>query len=155
MSKRLIFLIVLIFISVSLFAQIRANTNAWISSRTAELKSSTWFFASTRGTLQMADEVRVHEVRGNWADVSSVRNSSLRGWTATSNLSARQIIAAGAGASASEVALAGRGFSRDVEDAFRAQGDLNFDAVDRVEAFSVSPDQLYRFLVEGNLNTGE
>jgi hypothetical protein len=42
-----------------------------------------------------------------------------------------------------------------VENAFRAQGNIDYGPVDRVESITVSPEELYNFLVEGRLNTGE
>ena len=156
MKKLLLLLFAALLISTSLFAQISGGSQAWISSRSADLKTSTWFFASTLGSLELAAEVSVLQVSGNWAEVRSVTNPSLQGWTSLGNLSSRQITASGAGASATEVALAGRGFSRDTESAFRAQGTpLNFADVDRAEAITVSPGDLLNFIREGRLNAGE
>ena len=154
--KKLFVLFCLVFlVSGVLFAQISRGGTAWVSSRTADLKSSTWFFASNRGTLQMGAQVSVLQVNGNWAEVRSSANSSLTGWTAVSNLSARQIVASGTGASASEVALAGKGFNREIEDAYKTGGNLNYADVDKTEAITVSRDELYQFVTDGRLNTGE
>ena len=155
MKKIFILLALTLLVSGSLFAQIRAGSTAWVSSRSAPLKSSTWFFAANRGALDMATEVTVMQVNGNWAEVRSRANSSLSGWTQMSNLSARRILPSGTGASASEIALAGKGFNQEVEDAYRARGGLNFGDVDRVEAARVSQDELYSFVTGGRLFTGE
>jgi len=154
--KKIVFLTVFILLfSCTLFAQIRSGGTVWISSRTATLKTSTGFFASESGTLQMGDQATVLQVSGNYAQVRSTANSSLSGWTAVSNLSARQIVSTGSGASASEVALAGKGFNQEVENAYKAEGSLNYADVDRTEAISVSRDDLFAFITEGRLNTGE
>ena len=155
MKKIFLLLAFTLLMSIPLFAQVRAGSQAWVSSKSAPLKSSTWFFASTRGALSMADEVAVLQLSGNWAEVRSSANSSLSGWTQMSNLSARRILPSGAGASADEIALAGKGFNQEVEDAYRAQGNLNFADVDIVEAITVSQDELYRFVTDGRLFTGE
>ena len=154
--KRL-FLLFAVFLVASgaLFAQFRAGSSAWISSKTADLKASSGAFAAVRGKLEMAAEVTVLQVSGNWAEVRSVANTSLSGWTAVSNLSSRRIVASGTGASASEVALAGKGFSQEVEDSYKTQGNLNYADVDRTEANTVSMDELYAFVIEGHLNAGE
>jgi len=154
-KKFLLFFVLTVLLSGALFAQIKSGGSAWVSSKTAELKSSTGFFASKTGTINMGDEVSVLQVSGSKAEVRSVTNSNLRGWTATSNLSARRIVASGSGASASEVALAGKGFSQEVEDSYKTQGELNYDDVDKTEAITVSIDDLYNFVVDGHLNTGE
>jgi hypothetical protein len=142
-------------ISGALFAQVKKGSPAWVSAKKAEIKSSTGFFASTKGSLGLGAEVSVLEVKGNWAEVRSVANSSLNGWTAVSNLSSRKIVSSGTSASANEVALAGKGFSQEVEDVYKAEGNLNYADVDKTEAITVSMDDLYKFVTEGRLFTGE
>ena len=155
MKRRFILFCMVLLVSGALFAQVKAGNTAWVSSKTAELKSGTGFFASNVGTLQYGVEVTVLRVDGNYAEVRSSGSPSLTGWTAVSNLSARRIVASGTGASASEIALAGKGFSQEVEDSYKTQGDLNFDDVDRIETYTVSVNDLYRFVTEGRLSTGE
>jgi len=93
--------------------------------------------------------------KGNWANVRSATNTSLSGWMAVSNLSARRIVSSGTTASANEVALAAKGFNQEVEDAYKNSGDLNYADVDKTEAITVSQDDLYKFVTEGRLSTGE
>ena len=156
MKKLFVFFALILLVSGALFAQqITRGGTAWVSSKTADLKSSTGFFASKRGTLQMGDQVTVLQISGSSVEVRSSANSSLSGWTAASNLSARRIVAAGSSATATEVALAGKGFSQEVEDVYKTEGNLNYADVDRTEAITVSQDELYVFVTEGRLNTGE
>lgn len=144
-----------LFVSGALSAQISGGGTAWVSSRSAAVKSSTWFFAGTRGTLPMGSQVSVVQVKGNWAEIRASGASSLNGWTQVGNLSSRRIVASGSGVSASEVALAGKGFNQEVENAYKAGGDLNYADVDKTEAIAVSQDELYQFVTEGRLVTGE
>ena len=155
MKKLLVLVFLVLLVSGALFAQISKGGTAWVSAKTATLKSSTWFFAGTKGTLNMGDKVTVLQVNGTWAEVRSTANSTLSGWTNVSNLSAKVIVASGTGASASEVALAGKGFNQEVENAYKAEGNLNYADVDKTEAIRVSQDDLYKFVVEGHLVTGE
>ena len=143
------------FVSSALFAQVRAGSPAWVAVRQAAVRTSTWFFAGTRGNLAMGDQVAVLRLNGNWVEIRSTANPSLTGWVSIGNLSHRTIVAEGTTTTAREVALAGKGFDRDVENAFRAVEDLNFDDVDRMEAVFVSSDELFRFMNDGRLNTGE
>jgi hypothetical protein len=53
------------------------------------------------------------------------------------------------------VALAGKGFNQEVENAYKSGGSLNYGDVDKTEAITVTPDELYAFITEGRLNTGE
>jgi len=154
MKKLFVFFVLVLLVSGVIFAQqITAGGTAWVSSKTADLKSSTGFFAGKVGTLQMGDQVTVLQISGSKVQVRSATNIS--GWVASSSLSTRRIVAAGSSASATEVALAGKGFSQEVEDAYKTEGNLNYADVDRTEAITVSTDELYAFVTEGRLNTGD
>jgi hypothetical protein len=156
--KRLIAVSVLLFlIAGTVSAQIARGKAALVWVKSVTLKSSTWFFASSRGTLAYGDEVSVLQTNGNWAEVRSAGNSSVTGWTAVSNLSSRRIIASGSSGrvTTSEVALAGKGFNQEVENAYKAGGKLNYADVDRTEAIAVPQDELLRFMRDGRLITGE
>jgi len=155
MKKMLVLLALALLVTGALFAQIKSGSPAWVASKAAELKAGTGFFASAKGTLHLGDEVSVLKVDGNWAEVRSVANSSLTGWTAVSNLSPRRIVATGGSATAGDVALAGKGFNQEVEDSYKTTGNYNFADVDKVEAITVSKDELYKFVTDGRLNTGE
>jgi len=153
--KRMFLLVLILLVSGALFAQITKGSTAWVSAKKADIKSSTGFFAGTKGSLTLGDEVSVLQVNGKWAEVRSAANASLSGWMAASNLSARRIVSSGTNASASEVALAAKGFNQEVEDAFKTKGDLNYTDVDKTEAITISQDELYKFVTEGHLNAGE
>jgi len=155
MKRLLVLLVLALLVSGALFAQIKSGSAAWVSAKKADIKSSTGFFASTRGSLTLGAEVSVLQVDGKWAEVRSAANASLSGWIAVSNLSARRIVASGTTASATEVALAAKGFNQEVENAYKTKGELNYADVDRTEAITVSRDDLYKFVTEGRLNTGE
>ena len=155
MKKVLTLCVLFLLVSGALFAQIKSNSQAWVSSKTADIKSGTGAFASKVGTLQMAAEVKVLQVNGNWAEVQSVSGPTIKGWTAVSNLSARRIVASGSSATASEIALAGKGFSQEVEDSYKKSGQLNYADVDKTEEIAIPLEELFVFVTEGRLNTGE
>jgi uncharacterized protein YgiM (DUF1202 family) len=136
-------------------AQSRGST-MYAAAKTVALKSSTGFFASTRGTLAYGDQVTVLQVKGNWVEVQAVR-SSLSGWTALTNLTSKRVVSSSASTSTTgqELALAGKGFSEEVERAYRAEGDLNYAGVDALETIRVSEQDLQRFIEEGHLAAGE
>ena len=154
MKKVFLFFVFILLISGAIFAQISRGGTAWVASKSVDLKSSTWFFASKKGTLAMGAEVTVLQVSGNNVEVRSAANSSVNGWTTVSNLSARRIVASGT-ATAAEMALAGKGFNQEVENSYKTGTNLNFADVDRTEAITVSQDDLYKFVTDGHLNTGE
>jgi len=136
-------------------AQVARGGTLYVATKTTDIKSSTGFFATKRGTLNYGDRVTVLQVNGKWVEVRSA-TGSLSGWTAVANLSAKQVVAgSGTSASSSEVALAGKGFNQEVEDVYKSKGDLDYADVDRTEALTVNEADLYRFLDEGKLTMGD
>ena len=62
----------------------------------------------------------------------------------------------GAGASADELALGGKGFNAQVEAEYKAKGkNLDYASVDWMERVQVSPEAMRQFLVKGGLQTFE
>jgi len=156
MKKFLIFFLLVLFIAGLAFSQVSRGGTLYVAVKTLNLKSSTGFFASNRGTLNYGDRVTVLQVSGKYVEVRSVANSSLTGWTASANLSAKEIVSGNtATVSARETALAGKGFNQEVEDNYKRQGNLNYADVDRTEAITVNEDELKRFLEEGRLAMGD
>ena len=154
--KRL-FLIALICLSASaLFAQKVGDTN-YINVKSASLKSSTGFFASTTATVSYGDEVKILALSGNYAQIrTTVGNKT--GWIAKASLTSKRISTSGstANASAREIALAGKGFSPEVEAQYK-KGDTqaNYAAVDEMERINISDRDLLAFIEEGHLAKGE
>jgi len=156
MRKLMIVFCLALFITGFVSAQVSRGGTLYVAVKTVALKSSTGFFASNRGTLNYGDRVTVLQVSGRYVEVRSASNSTLTGWTASANLTARQVVSGNTStASAREVALAGKGFNQEVENAYRSQENLNYADVDRVEAITVSETDLRQFLEEGRLSTGD
>jgi uncharacterized protein YgiM (DUF1202 family) len=155
--KKLIILLVLGLVAVGFAAaQVSRGGTLYVATKTLALKSGTGFFASTTATLNYGDRVTVLQVNGRNVQVRHATNASLTGWTASANLSARQIVTGTTGsASASEVAMAAKGFNQEVEASYRSQGNYNYADVDRIEALTLNLDNLRRFLEEGRLAMGE
>jgi uncharacterized protein YgiM (DUF1202 family) len=146
-----------VFLAGAAAAQVSRGNTAYVSAKTIKVKSSTGFFAGSRGTLSYGAQVTVLQIQGKWAEIRSTGSPSITGWIASSNLTTRRISASGSGTSASagEIALAGKGFNEEVENAYKADGSLNYADVDKTEAIQVSQDDLYQFVTEGHLATGE
>jgi hypothetical protein len=156
--KKVLFLLFLVFIFTGFVsAQVSRGGTLYVAVKSQPLKSSTGFFASTRGTLNYGDRVTVLQVSGRFVEVRSATNSSLTGWAPSANLSAREIISGNtATLSARETALAGKGFNQEVENSYKSQNrNLNYADVDRVEAITVTEANLQRFLQEGRLAMGD
>jgi uncharacterized protein YgiM (DUF1202 family) len=157
MMKKLIIAIGLgLFIAGFAVAQVSRGGTLYVAVKTVSLKSSTGFFASTKGTLNYGDRVTVLQVNGNWVEIRSSSNSSLSGWTPSANMSSKRIVSGNTNTTtAQELALAGKGFNQEIEDAYKVKKDLNYADVDRTEALTVNEAELYRFLEAGLLSTGE
>ena len=156
MKRTIAMLCMCVCVAAVLPAQASRGGTMYVTPRTLDLKSSTGIFASTRGRLEYGAQVTVLQVSGAWVEVRSATNASVSGWTKTVNLTPRRIVqGSGTGASAQEVALAGKGFNQEIERAYRTEGNLSYDAVDMVETLRVSDTDLQAFLVEGRLSMGE
>jgi hypothetical protein len=155
--KRILFIFCLIlFVAGLAAAQASAGGTLYVAVRTLTLKADTGFFAASKGTLNYGDRVTVVRISGKFAEVKSAANASLTGWTTTANFSTKQIVAGSTStASAKEVALAGKGFSQEVENSLKTQRtNLNYADVDRTEAITVRQNDIKRFLEEGRLKMG-
>ena len=154
MKKILFVFCLVLFITGLAAAQVRAGGTMYVSVKEITLKSGTGFFASNKGTIKYGDAVTVVRVDGRFVEVKNASN--VTGWTATANLSARQVVAGTSStATAREVALAGKGFNAEVESSYRENQNLNYADVDKVEAISVDEAALRRFLEEGRLSMGD
>ena len=157
MKKILVMLCVGLFVVASAKAQAIKGGTMFVAAKTVELKSSAGFFASAKGTLAYGTLVIIIQIKGKWAEVRSAKNSSVSGWTPLANLSSKRVVPGGGtgGATASEVALAGKGFNQEIENTYKAKGRLNYADVDRTEAQKVSKQELHSFIVEGHLSLGD
>jgi hypothetical protein len=85
-------------------------------------------------------------------------DSGKTGWIEYAKLTTRRISSQGntANASAKEIALAGKGFSPEVEAEYKQSGEqLNYPAVDDMEKAGVADSDLLAFIEEGHLSRGE
>ena len=156
MKKIIILLCLFACVAAMAMAQAKAGGTMYVAIKKLDLKSSTGVFAKTQATLQYGAQVTIVQISGKWAQVRLASDASQTGWTATANLTAKRVVeGASATASAQEVALAGKGFSEEVENAYKANGKLNYADVDRTEQAEVPLDELEAFIREGQLSMGD
>jgi hypothetical protein len=115
------------------------------------LKSSASFFADELMELSLGTELIFIREHSKW---TQVQTGNQQGWVATSSLSTKRIIASNSIFSASEVAMAGKGFSMAMEAEYRKNG-LDYSMVDYMELLIVPVDDLLHFVTEGRLAKGE
>jgi SH3-like domain-containing protein len=155
--KRLILFTVLGLVAAgAVFSQSLVGKTMYVTAKTIEVKSSTAFFSDTLGTLSYGAPVSILQEYGKWVQVKSSEPPELSGWVSAASLTSKRIISGSStSASANEIALAGKGFNQEVENVYRQNGTLNYEAVDAMEAISIPNRQLFSFLQEGRLARGE
>ena len=123
--------------------------------RTA-LRAEPSFTAEVFDTLRYGQTVLVVELKGDWSRVRSP--GGLVGWVHAralqppGNLLLKSLSAPSGATSSAEVALAGKGFTNEVEQAYRDNHpDLNYEAVTDMEAARVDEASWKAFLAEGRL----
>jgi Bacterial SH3 domain len=127
-----------------------------IKIQASQLRKSPQFFAAALAPLKAGDKLeKVSEANG-WLQVKTA--AGLVGWVHSSAVGSSKFELAAADkdlkteATASEVALAAKGFNKKVEDSYRAlHADMNFDAVDAMLLMKVSQAAIEDFLKKGRL----
>lgn len=119
------------------------------------LRSSPMPFGQIIEMLRYGDRVAVDEEANGWL---RVHGKSGQGWVHVSALTAKRVeLRAGdddvsAVASSEELALAGKGFNRQVEASFKDRNrQMDYASVDRMEAMTIQPSALQEFLRKGGL----
>jgi len=121
-----------------------------------QLRQNPQFFAPAVVALKAGDKLeKVSEANG-WVQVKT--SAGLIGWVHSSAVGTSKFALAAANkdlktqATASEVALAAKGFNKQVEDSYRAKhAEANFAAVDALFLVKVSLAQIEDFLKKGRL----
>jgi hypothetical protein len=129
-----------------------------IQVKKGEIRSTPSFLGNIVARLSYGDRVYVREEKGPWVRVGLPGNSN-EGWIHTSVLTSKKIeLKSGTAnvqtsASGDELALAGKGFSKQVENEFKEKNPkMNYAWIDRMEKFVVSQKQSQQFLKEGELS---
>ena len=142
--------------SILLLAAVSARAETLnVQVRQAVLRAAPSMLAAPVGQIGYAEAVQVVERRPAWVRVRA--GTGLTGWLHESAVTRRQLtVQAGAetvaaGAGAREVALAGKGFSEEIEQAYRKEVSADYTWVDRMERWAMSPARLAAFLEEGGV----
>ncbi len=123
--------------------------------REGQMRNAPSFLGTIVARPSYGEHVILIEDRGIWKKVSS---KGVQGWMHASALTAKSIVLkAGAAnvqtsATGGEIALAGKGFSEEIEKEYKSQNrNIDFAWVDRMERFKVAPDEMPAFLKEGQV----
>ena len=137
-------------------------TGAWaakemsVQVRDGQLRNRASFLGTVTGAVAYGDRVTVNQTQAGWCEVAT--DAGKTGWIHESALTPKRVVlSAGAndartGASGQEVALAGKGFSKEVEASYKSQNrNIDYTWVDWMGQQKVSNDQLVQFLKQGDL----
>ena len=125
-----------------------------VTVKEAQARSTPSYLAAIVGVLPYGARLTVVAQQGAWMRVALPAGGE--GWLHSSALTNRQVVLQAGGsvqqsASSSEVALAGKGFNKELEDQYRAEKKIDYSWVDRMEQLQVTPQQVAGFLRDGGL----
>jgi hypothetical protein len=151
MNKRFLPAVLLV---VLIAAGMIAAETLTVTVKTTKLRKSPKFYGSAVTTLNYGDSIQKLDQQGDW--IKGMTTAGLQGWVHGSavkepsfSLTARRT--QGAGTTADEVALAGKGFNEQVEKEYQKTANLDYTWVDRMGRISVSDEEMERFFKEGKL----
>jgi hypothetical protein len=120
-----------------------------------QMRSTPSFLGTIVARFPYGERVVLIEDRDGWKKVSG---KGVQGWMHSSALTTKTIVLkAGAenvqtGATGGEIALAGKGFSEEIEKQYKGQNkNVDFTWVDRMERFKVTPEEMQAFLKQGQV----
>ncbi len=159
MIKLKTFLVIFLLVCLNGFPVFAAEQKTMsIQVKKGEIRSTPSFLGIIVARLSYGDRVYVREEKGPWVRVG-LPGKSNDGWIHTSVLTSKKIVLkSGAAnvqtsASSDELALAGKGFSKQVENEFKGKNpNVNYAWIDRMEKFVVSQKRIKQFLKEGELS---
>jgi hypothetical protein len=140
-----------------LFTTELSAESRYVQVRKTALRSQPSMISPSVSTLKYGDTVELLEsAQDSWLRVKASGRSGYLHVSATTSrkvvLQQRDIRSADS-VSSSDVVLAGKGFSREVERAFAAKNGVSLAAVDSIERNSVSSVEIAQFIASGKLGS--
>ena len=129
-----------------------------IQIKKGQLRTAPSFLGKIVAELNYADRVAVLEKKEAWFKVrASAKNAE--GWLHASALTSKKIVLkpgaqdVAQSASSDELALAGKGFSKQVEGEFQSKNpQLDYTLLNRMEQVVISQEQIEQFIKDGDLS---
>ncbi|MDD4356251.1 MAG: SH3 domain-containing protein [Smithellaceae bacterium] len=134
-----------------------AQKSMTVQVQEGQLRTTPSHFGKITAKTYYGDRVTVLEEKGDWKRVS-VENGRGQGWMHDSALTSKQTVLragrsqAGTSVSHGEIALAGKGFSEEVEKEYRKNNtNLDYAWINRMETIRISSGQMENFIKDGRL----
>jgi uncharacterized protein YgiM (DUF1202 family) len=155
MSKAHRFKLLFVGVAVVCVAVLLAETLI-VKVQTTYVRQEPKFYSPPVATLSAGESVTQISAQAGWYKVKT--SKGIEGWIHSQAVQTGKFTVTAMDtslkttATADEVALAGKGFNKQVEDEYKSRNkELNFIEVDRMLKIKVSPDELRRFLMDGKL----
>jgi hypothetical protein len=156
-KSRIPFVIAIVLAGGLAFAAPKTGDSVTIRVLSAKVMKAPKFIGASAGGVSRGDQLVVKQVKGDWYLVEG----AAAGWIHKSSVTEGKVALSSkpGGSSGSvnrdEVELAGRGFTPQVEEQYRAKNpDLDFSHVDAIEKTAVDPDALEAFVADGEIGGG-
>ena len=136
-----------------------AEDLGYVQVRTAKLRSSAAPYASSVATLSYGDEVKKISGDDSWWNVRA--KGGVTGFISAASVTDRKVIlsstgkVSGVGVDTADVVMAGKGFNKQIEESYARNGNLNYKAVNKLEAIRIGESDQLRFSQEGQLIGGK
>lgn len=127
-----------------------------VNVKETQIRATPSYLGKILDVAKYGDRLEVLGKQNGWAKVT-LPSGKGQGWVHLSALQDKRIVlkagdaAATSGASSGEVAMAGKGFNKEVEAQYRDETQLDYTWIDRMEGFRVSPEEIQAFLRDGGL----
>lgn len=155
MNKKVLLLAFTAILSLqSIFAADKSSKTMYICLSPAELMEKPSTRSKKIMNLDYGTKVVQIDEKSNWVFVNLDENSSVSGWVPSGALTKKKVSTKNlaSSANASEIALAGKGFSASIEEEYAKNYEIKFNEVDYIESLGVSDSQNDDFIRSGKLN---
>ncbi len=155
--KKTIRILGILLCAAALFA-VQNGETVYVAVKKAAIKSGTGNFDKVVAQASYGDELVVDKASNKFHRVHKASDPSITGWIPATSVTTKKIVASSkkVTASADEIALAGKGFSEQVEDGYKTSNKkLDYASVDKLESFRITDSSLKTFLEDGDLNGAE
>lgn len=155
--KKTICILGILLCAAALFA-VQNGETVYVAVKKAAIKSGTGNFDKVVAQASYGDELVVDKASNKFHRVHKASDPSITGWIPATSVTTKKIVTSSkkVTASADEIALAGKGFSEQVEDGYKTSNKkLDYASVDKLESFRITDSSLKTFLEDGDLNGAE
>lgn len=155
--KKIVCILGILMCACAVFA-VQNGETVYVAVKKASIKAGTGNFDKVIAQAAYGDELIVDKASNKFHRVHKASDASVAGWIPANSVTTKKIVARSkkVSASADEIALAGKGFSEQVENGYKTSNKkLDYSSVDRLESFRISDSSLKSFIEDGELYGAE